>query len=139
MKKEDTYLTELFSNFTPELSDKEMFISTVIDKLETIDKVKEFQESKIKSVKRFVIAAFISGLVLGVAFIIGVMTLYDNMLSYPLGNQILPIFFTTTGSRAINLYIISFLLSIGITTIITQIQDICEWIHFRKKSHNKSL
>lgn len=133
MKKEDTYFSELFSNFTPELSDKDMFISTLTDKLETIDKVKEFQESKIKRVKRFVIAAFVSGLAIGVLFIIGVMALYDNMQSYPLGDQILPIFFAPTDYRAISLYIIAFLLSIGLITIITQIQDICEWYQSRKK------
>lgn len=67
--EKDKNLEELFRNFHPDLGNKDLFMASLIQKMEAVEYVKRVQDAQIRQYKMAVLAAFVVGAIVSMALI----------------------------------------------------------------------
>lgn len=121
--EKDKKLEELFLAQKPHFSDNASFMAALTKRLDAIEYLKQHQEATIRRYKMLMAAAFVVGIISGAAAI-------GFVLSAPIDEPLFS-FETQTGillwlaknSRWIAATALSLLMTVGIITIISNVQD----------------
>ncbi len=122
--KKDKELEELFLKQKPYFTDNADFTATLIKRLNAVELVRQRQEAVIRHYKMAMIAAFVVGIISGgitVAYVLS--TPIDTPLfTFNLQSPIL--LWLTENSRLIATTALTMLMTLGITSIISNVYDI---------------
>ena len=120
----DKELEELFLAQQPQFDDNEAFMASLNKRLEAVEYIKQHQEATIRRYKMALVVAFVVGIISGVITII-------YMFSTPVG---MPLFtfrvqtgwlsWLATNSRLLTATVLSLLVTFGLISIVSNIQDI---------------
>ena len=120
----DKELEELFLAQKPQFDDNEAFMASLNKRLEAVEYIKQHQEATIRRYKMALVVAFVVGIISGVITII-------YMFSTPVG---MPLFtfrvqtgwlsWLATNSRLLTATVLSLLVTFGLISIVSNIQDI---------------
>ncbi len=128
MEKDKT-LETLFADFQPELGDNADFMASLNRKLDAVEYIKKVQDAQIRRYKYAVVAALVLGIISGGTLFAFVITMPDMSPLFTFDTHFLPLMFLQEHSRTLTLIALSLLVSFGIVTLITQIQNIREEFH----------
>ena len=120
----DKALEELFLAQKPQFDDNEAFMASLNKRLDAVEYIKQHQEATIRRYKMALVVAFVVGIISGAVTIV-------YMLSTPVG---MPLFtfqvesgvlsWLAANSRILTSTALSFLITLGLISIIGNIQDI---------------
>ena len=120
----DKALEELFLAQKPQFDDSEAFMASLNKRLDAVEYIKQHQEATIRRYKMALVVAFVVGIISGAVTIV-------YMLSMPVG---VPLFtfqvqtgwlsWLAANSRLLTATALSLLITIGLISIIDNIQDI---------------
>ncbi len=120
----DKALEELFLAQKPQFDDSEAFMASLNKRLDAVEYIKQHQEATIRRYKMALVVAFVVGIISG-----GITIVY--MLSMPVG---VPLFtfqvqtgwlsWLATNSRLLTTTALSLLVTFGLISIVSNIQDI---------------
>lgn len=132
----DKALEELFLAQKPHFSDKDDFMSALTKRLEAVEYIRQHQEATIRRYKMVMVAAFVIGVISGAVSIALVLSTPTDipLFNFQIQNGFL--LWITENSRIIVATALSMLMTMGIISIINNVQDI---LHMRKDLANSSL
>ena len=120
----DKALEDLFLAQKPQFDDSEAFMASLNKRLDAVEYIKQHQEATIRRYKMALVVAFVVGIISGAVTIV-------YMLSTPVG---VPLFtfqvesgvlsWLAANSRILTSTALSFLITLGLISIIGNIQDI---------------
>lgn len=132
----DKALEELFLAQKPHFSDKDDFMSALTKRLEAVEYIRQHQEATIRRYKMVMVAAFIIGVISGAVSIALVLSTPADIPLFNFRVQTGFLLWLTENSRIIVATALSMLMTMGIISIINNVQDI---LHMRKDLANSSL
>lgn len=132
----DKALEELFLAQKPHFSDKDDFMSALTKRLEAVEYIRQHQEATIRRYKMVMVAAFIIGVISGAVSIALVLSTPADIPLFNFQVQTGFLLWLTENSRIIVATALSMLMTMGIISIINNVQDI---LHMRKDLANSSL
>lgn len=132
----DKALEELFLAQKPHFSDNADFMSALTKRLEAVEYIKQHQEATIRRYKMMMVAAFIVGIISGGVTIGLVLSTPINVPLFTFEVQNGFLMWITEYSRWIAATALSMLMTIGIISIINNVQDI---LRMRKGLAKSSL
>ena len=132
----DKALEELFLAQKPHFSDKDDFMSALTKRLEAVEYIKQHQEATIRRYKMVMVAAFVIGVISGAVSIALVLSTPADIPLFNFRVQTGFLLWLTENSRIIVATALSMLMTMGIISIINNVQDI---LHMRKDLANSSL
>lgn len=132
----DKALEELFLSQKPHFSDKDDFMSALTKRLEAVEYIRQHQEATIRRYKMVMVAAFVIGVISGAVSIALVLSTPADIPLFNFQVQTGFLLWLTENSRIIVATALSMLMTMGIISIINNVQDI---LHMRKDLANSSL
>lgn len=132
----DKALEELFLAQKPHFSDKDDFMSALTKRLEAVEYIRQHQEATIRRYKMVMVAAFVIGVISGAVSIALVLSTPADIPLFNFQVQTGFLLWLTENSRIIVATALSMLMTMGIISIINNVQDI---LHMRKDLANSSL
>ena len=120
----DKALEELFLAQKPHFSDNADFMLALTKRLDTVEYIKQHQEATIRRYKMMIVAAFVVGVVSGAASIAYVLSTPADVPLFTFKVQTGILLWLTENSRWIAATGLSLLMTLGIISIISNIQDI---------------
>ena len=120
----DKALEELFLAQKPHFSDNADFMLALTKRLDTVEYIKQHQEVTIRRYKMMIVAAFVVGVVSGAASIAYVLSTPADVPLFTFKVQTGILLWLTENSRWIAATGLSLLMTLGIISIISNIQDI---------------
>lgn len=132
----DKALEELFLAQKPHFSDKDDFMSALTKRLEAVEYIRQHQEATIHRYKMVMVAAFVIGVISGAVSIALVLSTPADIPLFNFQVQTGFLLWLTENSRIIVATALSMLMTMGIISIINNVQDI---LHMRKDLANSSL
>ena len=132
----DKALEELFLAQKPHFSDKDDFMSALTKRLEAVEYIRQHQEATIRRYKMVMVAAFIVGIISGGVTIGFILSTPINVPLFTFEVQNGFLMWITEYSRWIAATALSMLMTIGIISIINNVQDI---LRMRKGLAESSL
>ncbi|MBR4924129.1 MAG: hypothetical protein IKZ61_00075 [Prevotella sp.] len=132
----DKALEELFLSQKPHFSDKDDFMSALTKRLEAVEYIRQHQEATIRRYKMVMVAAFVIGVISGAVSIALVLSTPADIPLFNFRVQTGFLLWLTENSRIIVATALSMLMTMGIISIINNVQDI---LHMRKDLANSSL
>lgn len=132
----DKALEEVFLAQKPHFTDGNDFMSALTKRLEAVEYIKQHQEATIRRYKMVMVAAFVIGVISGAVSIALVLSTPTDipLFNFQIQNGFL--LWITENSRIIVATALSMLMTMGIISIINNVQDI---LHMRKDLANSSL
>ena len=120
----DKALEELFLAQTPHFSDNADFMAALTKRLDAVEYIKQRQEATIRRYKMLMVVAFVVGVVSGAGSIAYVLSTpaYVPLFTFQVQTGIL--LWLSENSRLIAATGLSLLLTLGIISIISNVQDI---------------
>ena len=120
----DKDLEELFHQQKPVFDDHDVFMASVIKRLDAVEYIKQHQEATIRRYKMAMVAAFVVGIISGA---VTIMYILSSPVEIPLFD-----FHVKTGfflwlaqnSRIITATALALLMSLGLVSLINNIQEI---------------
>lgn len=132
----DKALEELFLAQKPHFSDKDDFMSALTKRLEAVEYIRQHQEATIRRYKMVMVAAFVIGVISGAVSIALVLSTPADIPLFNFRVQTGFLLWLTENSRIIVATALSMLMTMGIISIINNVQDI---LHMRKDLANSSF
>ena len=120
----DKALEELFLAQKPQFNDSEEFMASLEKRLEAVEFIKRHQEATIRRYKMAMVAAFVVGIVSGGVTIAFVLSTPANVPLFTFSVQNAWLLWLTENSRIIVATALALLISLGIISIISNIQEI---------------
>jgi hypothetical protein len=120
----DKALEELFLAQKPHFSDNADFMASLTKRLDAIEYLKQHQEATIRHYKMMMVIAFMVGIVSGAIAIAYVLSVPADVPLFTFKVQTGILLWLTENSRLIAATGLSLLMTIGIISIISNIQDI---------------
>ena len=131
--EKDKKLEVLFLAQKPTFDDKADFMATVTRRLDAVEFVRKHQEAALRRYKLAMVAAFIVGIVaVSMAFVLS--TPVDVPL-FTLSVESSILLWIAENSRLIATTALALLMSFGIMSIISNVQDILDLRHYRDAIH----
>ena len=124
----DKALEELFRTQTPHFSDSDTFMASLTKRLDAVEYIKQHQEATIRRYKMAMVAAFVVGIISGAATIIMVLSTPVDVPLFTFQVQTGFLSWFAENSRLITATALSLLMTLGIISIINNVQDI---LHMR--------
>ena len=120
----DKALEELFLAQKPHFTDSDAFMATLTKRLDAVEYVKQHQEATIRRYKLAMVAAFVVGIISGAVTIAIVLSTPIDvpLISFKVKTGIL--LWLTENSRLIAISALTLLMTMGIISIISNVQDI---------------
>ena len=120
----DKALEELFLAQKPHFSDNADFMAALAKRLDTVEFVKQHQEATIRRYKMLMVAAFVVGIVSGAVAIAYVLSMPADEPLFAFKVQTGFLLWLAENSRLIAATGLSLLMTLGIISIINNVQDI---------------
>ena len=132
----DKSLEELFLSHQPQFNDKANFMASLNKRLDAVEFIKQHQEATIHRYKMSMVVAFVVGVICGIATMAYMFFIPANMSLFTFHVHAGFFLWFTENSQSIIATSIILLMSIGIMSIIDNIQDI---IQLREKKINTNM
>lgn len=129
--EKDKKLEELFLAQKPTFDDKADFMATVTRRLDAVEFVRQHQEISLRRYKLAMVAAFVVGIVSGAVTMAFVLSMPTDVPLFTLSVESSILLWVTENSRIIATTTLALLMSFGIMSIFSNVQDI---LAFRHKS-----
>ena len=120
----DKALEELFLAQKPHFSDNADFMSALTKRLDAVEYIKQHQEATIRRYKMMMVAAFVVGIVSGAVAIAYVLSMPADVPLFTFHVQTGILLWLAENSRLIAATGLSLLMTLGIISIINNVQDI---------------
>ena len=120
----DKALEELFLAQKPQFSDKADFMASLTKRLDAVEFIKQHQEASIRRYKMLMVAAFVVGIVSGAVAIGYVLSTPVDVPLFTFHVQTGLLLWLVENSRMIAATGLSLLMTLGIISIISNVQDI---------------
>ena len=122
--KKDKALEDLFLTQKPHFSDNADFIAALTKRLDAVEYIKQHQEATIRRYKMLMVAAFVVGIVSGASSIAYILSMPADIPLFTFQVQTGFLLWLAENSRLIAATGLSLLMTLGIISIISNIQDI---------------
>ena len=120
----DKALEELFLAQKPQFSDNADFMSVLTKRLDAVEFIKQRQEATIRRYKMLMAAAFVVGIVSGAGSIAYVLSTPADVPLFTFQVQTGILLWLSENSRLIATTVLSLLMTLGVISIISNVQDI---------------
>ena len=120
----DKALEDLFLAQKPHFSDNADFMASLTKRLDAVEYLKQHQEATIRRYKMMMVAAFVVGIISGAVAITYVLSIPADVPLFAFQVQTGFLLWLTENSRLIAATGLSLLMTMGIISIISNIQDI---------------
>ena len=122
--EKDKKLEELFLVQKPTFDDKAEFMATVTRRLDAVEFVRQHQEATLRRYKLAMVAAFVVGIVSGAVSIAFVLSTPVDVPLFTFSVESSILLWIAENSRLIATTVLALLMSFGIMSIISNVQDI---------------
>lgn len=122
--EKDKKLEELFLAQKPTFDDKAEFMATVTRRLDAVEFVRQHQETTLRRYKLAMVAAFIVGIVSGAVTMAFVLSTPADVPLFTLSVESSILLWIAEHSRVIATTVLALLMSFGIMSILSNVQDI---------------
>ena len=122
--EKDKKLEELFLAQKPTFDDKADFMATVTRRLDAVEFVRQHQEATLRRYKLAMVAAFVVGIVSGAVTIAFVLSTPVDVPLFTFSVESSILLWIAENSRLIATTVLALLMSFGIMSIISNVQDI---------------
>ena len=122
----DKALEELFLAQKPHFSDNADFMAALTQRLDAVEYIKQHQEATIRRYKMLMVAAFVVGIVSGATAIAYVLSTPADAPLFTFQVQTGFLLWLAENSRLITATALSLLMSLGLISIISNVQDILQ-------------
>lgn len=129
----DKALEELFLAQTPHFTDGDAFMASLTKRLDAVEYVKQYQETTIRRYKMAMIMAFVVGIISGAITIAWVISTPMDVPLFTFQVQTDFLLWMVENSRIIVSALLSLLMTAGIISIISNVQEI---MHMRVRLEN---
>ena len=120
----DKALEELFLSQKPHFSDNADFMAALTKRLDAVEFIKQRQEANIRRYKMLMVVAFVVGIVSGAGSIAYILSTPANVPLFTFNVQTGFLLWLAENSRLIAATGLSLLMTLGIISIISNVQDI---------------
>ena len=125
----DKKLEELFLAQKPTFDDKADFMATVTHRLDAVEFVRQHQEATLRRYKLAMVAAFVVGIVSGAITMAFVLSMPTDIPLFTFSIESSILLWIAENSRLIATTALALLMSLGIMSIISNVQDILALRH----------
>ena len=122
--EKDKKLEELFLAQKPTFDDKADFMATVTRRLDAVEFVRQHQEASLRRYKLAMVAAFVVGIVSGAVTMAFVLSMPADVPLFTFSVESSILLWIAENSRLIATTILALLMSFGIMSILSNVQDI---------------
>ena len=122
--EKDRKLEELFLAQKPTFDDKADFMATVTHRLDAVEFVRQHQEATLRRYKLAMVAAFVVGIVSGAVTMAFVLSTPADVPLFTLSIESSILLWIAEHSRVIATTALALLMSFGIMSILSNVQDI---------------
>ena len=122
--EKDKKLEELFLTQKPTFDDKADFMATVTRRLDAVEFVRQHQEASLRRYKLAMVAAFVVGIVSGAVTMAFVLSMPTDVPLFTLSVESSILLWVAENSRIIAATTLALLMSFGIMSIFSNVQDI---------------
>ena len=122
----DKALEELFLAHKPHFSDNADFMAALTRRLDAVEFIKQHQEATIRRYKMLMVAAFVVGIISGATAIAYVLSTPADVPLFTFQIQTGFLIWLAENSRLITATALSLLMSLGLISIISNVQDILQ-------------
>ena len=122
--EKDKKLEELFLAQKPTFDDKADFMATVTRRLDAVEFVRQHQEASLRRYKLAMVAAFVVGIVSGAVTMAFVLSMPTDVPLFTLSVESSILLWVAENSRIIATTALALLMSFGIMSIFSNVQDI---------------
>ena len=122
--EKDKKLEELFLAQKPTFDDKAEFMATITRRLDAVEFVRQHQEATLRRYKLAMVAAFVVGIVSGAVTIAFVLSTPVDVPLFTFSVESSILLWIAENSRLIATTVLALLMSFGIMSIISNVQDI---------------
>ena len=122
--EKDKKLEELFLAQKPMFDDKADFMATVTRRLDAVEFVRQHQEASLRRYKLAMVAAFVVGIVSGAVTMAFVLSMPTDVPLFTLSVESSILLWVAENSRIIATTALALLMSFGIMSILSNVQDI---------------
>ena len=122
--EKDKKLEELFLAQKPTFDDKAEYMATVTRRLDAVEFVRQHQEATLRRYKLAMVAAFVVGIVSGAVSIAFVLSTPVDVPLFTFSVESSILLWIAENSRLIATTVLALLMSFGIMSIISNVQDI---------------
>ena len=122
----DKALEELFQAQKPHFDDSAEFMEKLTKRLDAVEYLKQYQERTIRRYKVMMVAAFVVGIICGVGSTIWLLSAPANEPLFSFPEQTGFLLWLAQNSRLLVAASLSLLMTAGICSIISNVQDIIE-------------
>ena len=120
----DKDLEKLFQDQTPHFDDSAEFMAKLTKRLDAVEYVKQYQEQTIRRYKMAMVAAFVVGIISGAVSIAFILSTPIDVPLFTFQVQTGWLLWLAQNSRMIVAAILPLLMTVGIISIISNVQDI---------------
>ncbi len=124
--EKDKALEELFLAQKPQFSDNADFMAALTKRLDAVEFIKQHQEATIRRYKMLMVAAFVVGIVSGAVSIVYVLSTPADVPLFTFQVQTGFLLCLAENSRLLTATALSLLMSFGLISIISNVQDILQ-------------
>ena len=122
--EKDKKIEELFLAQKPTFDDKTDFMATVTRRLDAVEFVRQHQEASLRRYKLAMVAAFVVGIVSGAVTMAFVLSMPTDVPLFTLSVESSILLWVAENSRIIATTTLALLMSFGIMSIFSNVQDI---------------
>ena len=122
--EKDKKLEELFLAQKPTFDDKADFMATVTRRLDAVEFVRQHQEATLRRYKLAMVASFVVGIVSGAVTMAFVLSMPTDVPLFTLSVESSILLWVAENSRIIATTALALLMSFGIMSILSNVQDI---------------
>ena len=120
----DKALENLFLGQKPHFEDSDAFMASLTKRLDAVEYIKQHQEAMIRRYKMAMVMAFVVGIISGAVTITHVLSLPTDAPLFTLHVQSGVLLWLAENSRLITTTALSLLMTCGLISIVSNIQDI---------------
>ena len=120
----DKKLEDLFLSQKPTFNDKAQFMEHLTRRLDAVEYVRQHQEATLRRYKLAMVAAFVVGIVSGAVTMAFVLSMPDDVPLFTFSVESSILLWIAENSRLIATTILALLMSFGIMSILSNVQDI---------------
>ena len=120
----DKALEELFLAQKPHFDDKTDFMASLSRRLDAVEYVRQHQEATIRRYKMAMVAAFVIGIISGAVTLAFILSTPVDIPLFTIHVQSSILLWFVENSRSISATILALMISLGLMSIVSNIQDI---------------
>ena len=120
----DKALEEVFLAQTPHFTDGDAFMVSLTKRLDAVEYVKRYQEATLRRYKMMMLAAFVVGIISGALAVLYVLSTPADVPLFTFRMHSAVLSWLSENSRLIATTVLAFLITVGLISIVGNVQDI---------------